>query len=122
MLLTRQRLFGAGLWAFTLASAPAALAQDCAEPASSTDLTRAINDAQATIAQLDIEAFKVAVHGMVDLLDTVLDKTNWPLPEQGVDGMDYVLVGRQGATATLPFCQLQDDFAKALCILHGKLR
>ncbi|WP_083792059.1 ribonuclease P protein component [Roseobacter sp. GAI101] len=44
------------------------------------------------------------------------------LPDQGVDGMDYVLVGRQGSTAILPFCQLQDDFAKALGILHGKLR
>lgn len=68
MLLTRRRLFGAGLWAFSLASAPSALAQDCAEPASSTDLTRAINDAEATIAQLDIEAFKAAT----DRLDALL--------------------------------------------------
>lgn len=44
------------------------------------------------------------------------------LPCQGLDGMDYVLVGRQGATATLPFSQMQDDFSKALGILHGKLR
>ena len=44
------------------------------------------------------------------------------LPCQGLDGMDYVLVGRQGATATLPFYQMQDDFSKALGILHGKLR
>ncbi|WP_372990618.1 ribonuclease P protein component [Sulfitobacter sp.] len=44
------------------------------------------------------------------------------LPCQGLDGMDYVLVGRQGATSTLPFSQMQDDFSKALGILHGKLR
>ncbi len=44
------------------------------------------------------------------------------LPELGRDGMDYVLVGRQGATATLPFSQLQSDLEKALAILHGKLR
>ena len=44
------------------------------------------------------------------------------LPEQGRDGMDYVLVGRQGATATLPFSQLQADLTKALNILHGKTK
>lgn len=42
------------------------------------------------------------------------------LPTLGRDGMDYVLVGRQGATACLPFAQLQSDLAKALGILHGK--
>ncbi len=44
------------------------------------------------------------------------------LPDQGRDGMDYVLVGRQGATATLPFCQLLADLTKALNILHGKIK
>ena len=34
------------------------------------------------------------------------------------DGMDYVLIGRQGATATLPFDQLQDDLRRAIAILH----
>mgnify|MGYP005992574805 FL=1 len=42
------------------------------------------------------------------------------LPEQGRDGMDYVLVGRQGATASLPFDQMRADLSKALDILHGK--
>lgn len=44
-------------------------------------------------ATFDIEAFKVAVHGMVDLLDTVLDKTNWPLPEQGVEARNKRRIG-----------------------------
>ena len=44
------------------------------------------------------------------------------LPHQGRDGMDYVLVGRSGATASLPFNTLQSDFVKALGILHGKQR
>lgn len=44
------------------------------------------------------------------------------LPYLGRDGMDYVLVGRQGATATLPFSQLQTDLEKALTILHGKTK
>lgn len=44
------------------------------------------------------------------------------LADQGRDGMDYVLVGRQEATATLPFDQLQSDFSKALDILHGKVK
>jgi ribonuclease P protein component len=42
------------------------------------------------------------------------------LPDQGHADTDYVLVGRQGATASLPFEQLQADFSKALDILHGK--
>ena len=41
------------------------------------------------------------------------------LPYQGQSGHDYVLIGRKGATATLPFTQLQSDFANALHILHG---
>lgn len=48
--------------------APAAAAQDCSQPASSTDLTRTINDAEATIAALDIAAFKEAT----DRLDALL--------------------------------------------------
>ena len=42
------------------------------------------------------------------------------LPHEGRDGMDYVLVGRSDATASLPFDKLQSDFTKALGILHGK--
>ena len=44
------------------------------------------------------------------------------LPDHGRDGMDYVLVGRQGATASIPFSQLQADLIKALDILHGKAK
>ena len=44
------------------------------------------------------------------------------LPHEGRDGMDYVLVGRSDATASLPFDKLQSDFTKALGILHGKQR
>lgn len=44
------------------------------------------------------------------------------LPTRGRDGTDYVLVGRQGATATLPFAQLQADLDTALNILHGKVK
>lgn len=42
------------------------------------------------------------------------------LPEHGQPGMDYVLIGRRGATADLPFTQLQTDMHKALGILHGR--
>ena len=42
------------------------------------------------------------------------------LPTLGQPGMDYVLIGRRGATATLPFTQIQSDFARALDILHGR--
>ncbi len=36
------------------------------------------------------------------------------LPKHGRPGHDYVLIGRKGATATLPFDQLQKDLIKAL--------
>ncbi len=42
------------------------------------------------------------------------------LPKLGQDGADYVLIGRHGQTAALPFDQLQQDFCKALKILHGR--
>lgn len=42
------------------------------------------------------------------------------LPTLGVAGNDYVLIGRKGATATLPFDQLQADFARALTKLHAR--
>ncbi|MAM25890.1 MAG: ribonuclease P protein component [Rhodobacteraceae bacterium] len=42
------------------------------------------------------------------------------LPTLGQPGADYVLIGRRGATAELPFTQLQTDFARALAILHGE--
>ncbi|MBF9044964.1 ribonuclease P protein component [Rhodobacterales bacterium HKCCE4037] len=40
------------------------------------------------------------------------------LPSQGVPGWDYVLIGRREATATRPFTELQDDFARALAKVH----
>jgi len=42
------------------------------------------------------------------------------LPQHGQAGRDYVLIGRKGATATLPFTQLQSDLVKALGKLHGR--
>ncbi|MEL6645169.1 MAG: ribonuclease P protein component [Pseudomonadota bacterium] len=41
------------------------------------------------------------------------------LPLEGRPGWDYVLVGRAGTTATLPFPQLQSDLQSALTRLHG---
>ncbi len=41
------------------------------------------------------------------------------LPDAGKDGHDYVLVGRNTVSASLPFDQLQADLRKALLILHG---
>jgi ribonuclease P protein component len=41
------------------------------------------------------------------------------LPVLGKDGHDYVLIGRNTATAALPYHQLLTDFEKALGILHG---
>ena len=40
------------------------------------------------------------------------------LPTEGQSGTDYVLIGRKGATASLPFSQLQADLRKALSKLH----
>ena len=40
------------------------------------------------------------------------------LPGAGVDGFDYVLIGRKSATADLPFGTLQADFGKALAQIH----
>ena len=40
------------------------------------------------------------------------------LPVAGRPGWDYVLVGRQGETADLPFDQLKADLAQALGKLH----
>ena len=40
------------------------------------------------------------------------------LPTKGRAGWDYVLVGRQGATADLPFEQLKSDLSQALGKLH----
>jgi ribonuclease P protein component len=41
------------------------------------------------------------------------------LPQNGVTGHDYVLIGRRDATATLPYAQLLTDLEKAVSILHG---
>ena len=41
------------------------------------------------------------------------------LPTLGRAGTDYVLIGRRGATADLPFSSLQTDFVRALDRLHG---
>jgi len=40
------------------------------------------------------------------------------LPEHGRPGWDYALIGRPGASATLPFEVLLDDLASALRHLH----
>ncbi|MEL6167457.1 MAG: ribonuclease P protein component [Pseudomonadota bacterium] len=41
------------------------------------------------------------------------------LSEAGRPGTDYVLVGRAGTTAALPFAQLRADLKRALARLHG---
>jgi ribonuclease P protein component len=40
------------------------------------------------------------------------------LPDQGRDGWDYVLIGREGATAARPFEDLKRDLISALKKLH----
>ena len=40
------------------------------------------------------------------------------LPLSGRPGWDYVLIGRAGSTATLPFGQLKQDLATALTKVH----
>lgn len=40
------------------------------------------------------------------------------IPVEGQPGWDYVLIGRAGATADLPFEQLKTDLARALRKLH----
>ena len=44
------------------------------------------------------------------------------LPQLGLPGHDYVLVGRRDATAALPFAQLLSDLESALARLHGQAR
>lgn len=41
------------------------------------------------------------------------------LPEMGKADRDYVLIGRNTVTASLPFDQLISDLQKAITILHG---
>jgi len=40
------------------------------------------------------------------------------LPEHGRDGWDYILIGREGATADRPFDDLNRDLISALKKLH----
>ncbi len=40
------------------------------------------------------------------------------LPQAGVAGWDYVLIGRPGATADLPFERLTADLAQAIAAIH----
>lgn len=40
------------------------------------------------------------------------------MPQTAQQGWDYVLVGRPGATASLDFAQLCDDFARAMRKVH----
>ena len=42
------------------------------------------------------------------------------LPLEGREGWDYVLIGRPGATAALPFAQLLSDLSHALARVHAK--
>jgi ribonuclease P protein component len=44
------------------------------------------------------------------------------LGRRGMAGADYVLIGRQTATATLPFAQLLSDLEHALDSLHKRLK
>lgn len=41
------------------------------------------------------------------------------IPCEGRTGWDYVLVGRPGATAALPFPDLLADLSRALARVHG---
>ena len=43
------------------------------------------------------------------------------LPHVGLDGLDYVLIGRAGATAALPFAALVKDFRRAAEKLNSNL-
>lgn len=42
------------------------------------------------------------------------------LPELGQPGWDYVLIGRAGRTASMPFDRLRADLIRALCELHNR--
>lgn len=42
------------------------------------------------------------------------------LPREGREGWDYVLVGRPGATAALPFPRLLSDLSDALARVHAR--
>lgn len=44
------------------------------------------------------------------------------LAEAGQPGWDYVLIGKAGETATLPFERLTADLAAALTAVHGERR
>lgn len=41
------------------------------------------------------------------------------IPQEGQPGWDYVLIGRAGATASLPMDQMRADLSRALQKLHG---
>jgi ribonuclease P protein component len=42
------------------------------------------------------------------------------LPQRGLPGWDYVLIGRPEATALRPFASLCDDLASALAAIHDR--
>ena len=44
------------------------------------------------------------------------------LPAAGRPGWDYVLIGRAGATAALPFAQLVEDLGAAVAAVHAERR
>lgn len=44
------------------------------------------------------------------------------LPAAGRPGWDYVLVGRAGSTAALPFAQLVEDLGAAVAAVHAERR
>ena len=48
--------------------------------------------------------------------------TRLTLPSHGRSGMDYVLIGRKGVTADMPFSALLNDLAAALQTLHKRQR
>lgn len=41
------------------------------------------------------------------------------LPENGLNGWDYVLIGRANLTANHPFSAMQDDLRRALARVHS---
>lgn len=56
-------------------------------------LHRFVRDPFSGFATFDEKAFACAVQGAVEMLDCVLDKTSWPIPEQGVEATNKRRIG-----------------------------
>ncbi len=59
----------------------------------SPNLTRFVRNPFTSEAYFDYDAFKRAVAGGVELLDRVLDVTNWPLPQQASEAAEKRRIG-----------------------------